>query len=175
MTTLDAAPRRGYFIVAWVCNSLAILVGLWSILLYMSVISMVITAFYCLNIYVLLGDYRRWAQMKQYILWCLFALLGADLATLLIEYFFIYKAGYYEKQAYGTRGELLIVWFSFVFHVVFLLLSFLSTYYLYPDELSLLSAQHPAAVLLINPSRVAPSPSPNPNPDPNPNPKTAST
>ena len=140
--------RITYANVSWIANTIAILGGVYSIFAYSSVISMIITVFYCINIYVLLGDYERWLMMRKIIMIALLSLLGVDTLVLIIEYYFVFKAGYYNEKREGEKVALYMLWGSFFFEVTFLLASFLTTYFLYPDQLSLLSQEHPARMVI---------------------------
>jgi len=147
-TTDEPLRRSSYERISWCANVLAIVVGCWNVFVYANPISMIITAFYCINIYVLLGDYTRWAKMQKIILYSLLALIAIDFVIFLIEYYFVYKAGYYDEKREGEYIAFYMMWGSFLFELAFLTTAFLSTYYLYPDQLSLLSQEHPAAQVI---------------------------
>ncbi len=140
--------RHTYYMISWIANSVAILGGLYSIIQYSSIISMIITAFYCINIYVLLGDYSRWFRMRKVIIVALLCLLGVDTLVMLIEYYFVFKAGYYNERREGEQMALYMLWGSFLFEIAFLVASFITKYFLYPDQLSLLSMEHPATAAI---------------------------
>ena len=147
-TTEGPQRRTLYEKISWAANSLSLLYGVLAILAAFSISSILIPAFGCLNVYVLLGDYIRWAQMRKLILKALFVLLGLNLLIFLVEHFFVFQAGFYKNAREGEQIALFLHWFSLFWYTGFLLCSFLTTYYLYPDELALLSEEHPAAKML---------------------------
>ena len=148
-STQEPIRRKMCQSVSWLCNIVAIVGGVYSILAYASLISMIVTAFYCFNIYILLGDYNRWQNLKFYVLIILIVLLAVNLVVTLIEYFFVFKAGYYNEKREGENIALALLWGSFVFQIAFLLGSYLTTYFLYPDQLALLSQEHPAMNAIV--------------------------
>ena len=146
MRAMEGPVKRETFVkISWASNFVAIAFGIIQIFCEQGFLAFIIGCCYAINMFVLLGDYERWKRYKEYVMYSMYALMAFDLIYTICSF--------YARFVKGNDSSFFILcwlWIVFFLEIVLLLSSFLLTYYVYPDELSLLSQEHPASFIIAN-------------------------
>ncbi len=141
-TTEDPLRRKTYELVAWIANGVGVLFNLYPLIKNGSVTSLVSIVFYLFNVFVLLKDYNLWKMVRGYILYVLLAFIGFEILSAGLTYSYKYSS---ESRTTDQQLGFMLLLITFIFDTSLFVCCFVTIYFLYPDELSLLSQEHPAA------------------------------